>query len=71
MVNGKLIKMKDVWEVVRYDKILKFCDEYHGFDASNEEWNFNEFKKALKVHTVESLQNYYREMQIRMRKLFN
>ena len=71
MVNGKLINMKDVWEVVRYDKILDFCDGYHGFDGSNEEWNFNEFKKALKVHTVESLQNYYREMQIRMRKLFN
>ena len=28
-------------------------------------------KKALKVHTVKSLQNYHREMQIRMRKLFN
>lgn len=71
VINGKTIEMKDTWDVVRYSKLLKFCDTYHGFDGTKEEWNFNEFKKALKVHTVESLQNYYREMQIRMRKLFN
>lgn len=69
-VDGKRIKMKDIWEVVRYSRILQFCEIYTGFNDTNEEWNFNEFKKALKVHTVESLQNYYRDMQIRMRKLF-
>ena len=70
-VNGKKIKMKDEWEVVRYSKILEFCELYNGFIGTKEEWNFNEFKKALKVHTIKSLQNYYRDMQIRMRKLFN
>lgn len=70
-VDGKRIKMKDYWRVVRYSKILEFCEKYSGFNGTKEEWNFNEFKKALKVHTVESLQNYYRDMQIRMRKLFD
>ncbi|MGN0815039.1 MAG: hypothetical protein ACI4MH_07395 [Candidatus Coproplasma sp.] len=63
--------MENVWEVVRYSKIYEICERYDGFNDTNEEWNFNEFKKALKVHTVQSLQNYYRDMQIRMRKLFN
>ena len=70
-VNGNRIKMKDVWQVIRYSKILEFCENYSGFNGTPDEWNFNEFKKALKVHTVKSLQNYYRDMQIRMRKLFN
>ena len=70
-VNRNCIKMKDVWQVIRYSKILEFCENYSGFNGTSDEWNFNEFKKALKVHTVKSLQNYYRDMQIRMRKLFN
>lgn len=70
-VNGNRIKMKDVWQVIRYSEILEFCENYSGFNGTPDEWNFNEFKKALKVHTVKSLQNYHREMQIRMRKLFN
>ena len=63
--------MKDAWEIVRYSKILEFCEKYNGFIDTKEEWNFNEFRKALRVHTIKSLQNYYRDMQIRMRKLFN
>lgn len=70
-VNGKKRKMKDEWEIVRYSTILEFCENYDGFKGTKEEWNFNEFKKALRVHTIKSLQNYYRDMQIRMRKLFN
>jgi len=69
-LDGKQVNMKEVWHIVRYSTIYEICSKYGGFENTNEKSNYDQFVKALKVHTVESLQNYYRDMQVRMRKLF-
>lgn len=63
-----IIEMKAVWHVVRYSEISLKCGSYKGFKGTGDEWYYDEFKKALKVHSVNSL-NYYRDMQIRMSNL--
>lgn len=64
------IEMKNVWRVIRYSEILKKCDNFNGFKGTSDECYYEEFKKALRVHTISSLTNYYRDMQIRMKNLF-
>ena len=65
------IEMKNVWNVIEYSKISDACKVLESLLSNAEDkWYFKQFQKALNVHSEQSL-NYYREMQIRMRKLFN
>ena len=65
--NG--VEMKDKWKVIRYDKILQIFDGYRRFTGTPDELYYEEFKKALEIHTVDSYKNYYRDMLIRLKNL--
>lgn len=65
--NG--VEMKDKWKVIRYDKILQIFDGYGGFTGMPDKLYYEEFKKALEIHTVDSYKNYYRDMLIRLKNL--
>ena len=67
--KSEAVEMKDVWRVIRYSKILEKCELFCGFKGTSDEWYYKEFKKALRVHTVSSLKNHYRDMQIKMKNL--
>lgn len=75
ILDNNEISMSKIWKIVRYSEVLECFSKYDYEKDKNfsphDKMLYAEFLKALKVHTVESLQNYYREMQIRMRKLFN
>lgn len=74
-LDNNEISMSKIWKIVRYSEVLDCFSKYdYKNDAnfsSHDKMLYAEFLKALKVHTVDSLQNYYRDMQIRMRKLFD
>ena len=68
--TGNGVEMKNVWKVIRYDTILQVFKKYQGkFTNTSDKWYYEEFLKALEIHTVDSYKNYYRDMLMRLKNL--
>lgn len=74
--NGSIVQMKNEWKIVRYSMIFEGIRDYKIAEDENlnnpfDKKLFEEFLKALYVHTDSSANNYYRQMQKRLLRIKN